>query len=906
MEGQFDLTCSGRSSKGRESFSCVLKCNPDLHDRDTIERMEGHLTTLIQAVVDDPERNISRLPLMPAAERECVLSACSAGTRASPIGWIAACIIGSRTRSREALDAVAVAMADRGGLSYRDLNARANQLARHLRDLGVGRAATVGVLAERSLDMVVALLGVLKAGAAYVPLDSESPARRLASMMTDAQIAVLLTHGTLCERLPAVPCPVVRLDADWQLIARQDMANPAVGVGPDDLAYVIYTSGSTGQPKGAENTHRGICNRLMWMQDAYGLDGSDRVLQKTPFSFDVSVWEFFWPLMTGATVVMARPGGHRDRDYLVDTIVAQRITTLHFVPSMLQAFIGAASLSRCQATLRRVICSGEALSLKLQQQFFDRLDVELYNLYGPTEAAVDVTHWRCRRESPSPTVPIGKPIANTRIHILDRHLQPVPVGVAGELHIGGVGVARGYRNRPELTAEKFITLSVGRHAPERLYRTGDLCRWLPDGNIEYLRRIDFQVKLRGFRIELGEIETVQSAHPQVQEAVVRLEQPGGNAQLVAWIVPRQAGEHTADNALRQFLRERLPDHMIPAGFVHLASLPLSPNGKVDRAALPLPHAAEPKVETSAPASDIAAWQRIAAIWRAVLARETIGAHDNFFDAGGHSLLLGDVQARLIEAFGRAPSMVEMFQFTTIDALAGFYTAQSAQPSASTVRHSDPATRSATPDIAIVGMAGRFPGAADVATLWRNLCDGVESISVFDAAQGAAAGVDAALLNDPDYVPAFGALADIEGFDADFFGFTPREAELADVQHRLLLECAWAALEDAGHDPQADGRRYGMFAGVGMSRYLLNNIMPHRGLIASADPYQLMLGNDKDFAPTRISYKLNLAGPSISVQTACSTSLVAVQLASRSLMARECDAALAGGCSVALPQDQGNL
>ena len=783
---------------------------------------------------------------------------------------------------------------------------RANQLAHHLRSLGVGRESAVGVLADRSLELVVALLGILKAGAAYVPLDPEYPPQRLASMMTDAQIAVLLTHGGLSEHLPAVPCPIVRLDADRRLLERHATSNPVTEVGPDDLAYVIFTSGSTGQPKGAENTHRGICNRLFWMQDAYALDGSDRVLQKTPFSFDVSVWEFFWPLMTGATLVMARPGGHRDRDYLVDTIANCRITTVHFVPSMLQVFLGASLLSRCKATLRRVFCSGEALPWKLQQQFFDRLDVELYNLYGPTEAAVDVTSWRCRPDSDLQVVPIGKPISNTRTYLLDRRLQPVPIGVAGELHIGGVGVARGYRNRPELTAEKFISHRFGQRAPERLYRTGDLCRWLPDGNIEYLGRIDSQVKLRGFRIELGEIETALAAHPEVKNAVVRLERTDGNAQLFAWIVPQHTNGAPLDGELRRYLRERLPEYMLPAGFISLASLPLSRNGKVDRAALRPPQAVKPSDEERAPPGS-AVEQRIAKIWREVLSAEKIGSNDNFFDLGGHSLLVGDVQTRLLEAFGKAPSMVEMFQFTTIQSLATFYReTQPPKPVAETSQEVHPAARRGAADIAIIGMAGRFPGAADVETLWRNLCQGVESITVFDAAQGEAAGVDAALLNDPNYVPAFGALADIDMFDAEFFGFTPREAELMDVQHRLLLECAWAALEDSGHDPQAEDRRYGVFAGIGMNRYLLNNLLPHRGLIEAADPYQLMLGNDKDFAPMRTSYKLNLNGPSVSVQTACSTSLVAVHMACRSLLARECDTALAGGCSVALPQDRGYL
>nr|QEO74258.1 condensation domain-containing protein [uncultured bacterium] len=903
MEGQFDLTWE--VVERRQALSCVLKYNPELFEAETIGRMEGHLATLIQAVVENPEQRISQLRLMAPAERERVLEAWQGAETAYPLErclhhWI-------EDQVERAPGRTAVVMADGSGgrLSYRELNARANRLARHLRAIGVERDTVVGVLAERSLDLVIALLGVLKAGAAYLPLDPDYPGQRLAFMMADAQVPVLLTHRALSERVPPSACTVVRLDADWPAIARHDAANPAVEVGPDDLAYVIYTSGSTGQPKGAENTHRAICNRLLWMQDEYALDASDRVLQKTPFSFDVSVWEFFWPLMTGATLVMARPGGHRDRDYLVDAIADHGVTTLHFVPSMLQVFLGAGSLSRCRASLRRVFCSGEALPMRLQQRFFDRLDVELYNLYGPTEAAVDVTHWRCRRDSDLPVVPIGKPIANTRIRLLDRNLQPVPIGVPGELHIGGVPLARGYRNRRELTAEKFIWHALDCRPAERLYRTGDLCRWMPDGNIEYLGRIDFQVKLRGFRIELGEVETALASHPGVADAVVRLELSDGDAQLAAWIVP-QPGERPSGAELRRFLNERLPDYMVPTAIASLASLPLSPNGKVDRAALPRPEPASPMVAKGI-VPRTAAEQRIADIWRGVLRTEKLGLYDNFFDLGGHSLLLADVQTRLAEAFGKAPPIVDMFRLTTVHALAGFYAVPEPAPPAARATADD---RRAAPegaaDIAIIGMAGRFPGAPDVETLWRNLCGGVESVTVFDAAQLAAAGVEPTLLRDPNYVGAFGALSDIESFDAGLFGFTPRELELMDVQHRLLLECAWVALEDAAHDPQAEDRRYGMFAGVGMNRYLLNNLIPHPGLIEAADPYQLMLGNDKDFAPTRTSYKLNLKGPSVSVQTACSTSLVAVHLACRSLLARECDAALAGGCSVTLPQDTGYL
>ncbi|HVR95586.1 MAG TPA: amino acid adenylation domain-containing protein, partial [Thermoanaerobaculia bacterium] len=432
-------------------------------------------------------------------------------------------------------------------LTYRELSRRANQLARHLQRLGIEPEMPVGIRAERSLELVVGLLGILKAGGAYVPLDPEYPQERLDYMVEDSGATVVLTDRLL------------RASRD------EDGEPPEVRASPDNLAYVIYTSGSTGKPKGAMNTHRGIANRLLWMQDAYRLDGADVVLQKTPASFDVSVWEFFWPLMTGATLALARPGGHRDGSYLVERIAEAGVTTLHFVPSMLRAFLETPGLERCRS-VRQVMASGEALTPDLEEKFFSLLDCELHNLYGPTEAAVDVTFWPCTGEGES--VPIGRPIANTRIHLLDGALEPVPVGVAGELYIGGVNLARGYAGRPALTAERFIASPTG--FGERLYRTGDLARYRPDGAIEYLGRVDHQVKIRGLRIELGEIEAALGQHPGVVQAVVIVL----NDRLVAYLV----GETVAASDLRTFLLRSLPEYMVPAVYVPLPAFPLTPSG----------------------------------------------------------------------------------------------------------------------------------------------------------------------------------------------------------------------------------------------------------------------------------------------------------------------------------------
>ena len=516
-----------------EGLICMAEYSTDLFDRATICRMLGHFETLLQAIVADPAQRIGELPILPAEEaKQVALAACGPQVDVP------------RDRSLHQFieqhvgltpDAPAVVF-ESASLTYAQLNSRANQLAHRLRKMGVGPDILVGICIERSIEMVVGLLAILKAGGAYVPLDPEYPRDRLGLMLADAEAPVLLTSESLLDVMPPHDVPTICLDRDWHTLATESTANPEVMTTGKNLAYVIYTSGSTGKPKGVPNVHEGIVNRLLWMQHAYQIDASDRILQKTPYSFDVSVWEFFWPLMTGACLVVAQPGGHKDPDYLVSLIQSQHITTLHFVPSMLRIFLETYGADRC-TSIRRVVCSGEALPFDLQQRFFERLAAELHNLYGPTEAAVDVTYWPCTPDSGRTSVPIGFPIWNTQIRILDPHLHPVPFSIPGELHIGGRQLARGYLKRPDLTAEKFIPDPFSSESGARLYKSGDLARMLPDGTVEYLGRIDHQVKIRGFRIELGEIESILASNPAVRDTVVvaREDQPG-DKYLVGYVV----------------------------------------------------------------------------------------------------------------------------------------------------------------------------------------------------------------------------------------------------------------------------------------------------------------------------------------------------------------------------------
>ena len=646
-----------------EGYSANLELSSDLFDADTASRLLEHLRVLLAAGVREPEQSVTDLQLMSPEERHRVLVAWNDTLKSRAEPQVLHRLIEAQVDRTP--DAVAVSF-EGAALSYRELDGRANQLARYLRARGVGPEVLVALCAERSLEMVVGLLGILKAGGAYVPLDPEYPRERLEYMLADASAPVVLTQARLAEGMPRGGATVVCLDSEWDAVARERTERLDVQVHPRGLAYVIYTSGSTGRPKGAMNTHAAICNRLLWMQEAHGLDASDRVLQKTPFSFDVSVWEFFWPLMTGARLVMARPGGHREPSYLTDTLSRERITTLHFVPSMLRPFLEEPGLASSCASLRRVFCSGEALPADLRDRFFSVLGAELHNLYGPTEAAVDVTAWPCAREDRRPSVPIGWPITNARMYVLDARLRPVPLGVAGELYIGGEPLARGYWQRPALTAERFLPDTVAAVPGARMYRTGDKARFLADGAIEYLGRLDDQVKVRGFRIELGEIEAALSQHPRVRSAAVTVrEDIPGDRRLVAYVVASSVGEVSE---LRDFLAMRLPEHMVPSTFVALEALPLSPSGKLDRRALPAPERSTLGDGTSYVAPRNALEQQLARIWADVLGVERVGMEARFFELGGDSILALQVIARARQA-GIHLTARQVFQHPTVAGLA---------------------------------------------------------------------------------------------------------------------------------------------------------------------------------------------------------------------------------------------
>ncbi|WLH81392.1 non-ribosomal peptide synthase/polyketide synthase [Pseudomonas sp. FP2335] len=647
---QFDLTLDTYEKSG--TLHAALTYANDLFDAPSIARMAEHWISLLRAMIADGQQRIGELPMLAAQDQQVLVHAWNHTAEAYPTERGIHQLIEDQVQRTP--HAPALVFGD-NRLTYAQLDARANQLANLLRERGVGPDVLVGICVERSIEMVIGLLAILKAGGAYVPLDPEYPRERLAYMIEDSGITLLLSQQRLLAQLPAEGLQVIALDQAASALDGYSTASPAVQVQALNLAYVIYTSGSTGKPKGAGNSHRALVNRLCWMQQAYALDGSDAVLQKTPFSFDVSVWEFFWPLMTGARLVVAAPGEHREPARLIETIGRHGITTLHFVPSMLQAFIHEPGVHAC-ASLKRIVCSGEALPLDAQTQVFAKLpQAALYNLYGPTEAAIDVTHWTCIDEG-ADSVPIGRPIANLATYVLDAQLNPVPAGVSGELYLGGTGLARSYHRRPALTAERFVPSPFA--DGERLYRTGDRVRQRADGVIEYLGRLDHQVKLRGLRIELGEIETRLMQHPAVREAVVLVQ---GGKQLVAYLV--HAHDEPVD--LKAWLLGSLPEYMVPTHFVALAKLPVTANGKLDRKALPLPDTA-PQQAYSAPQTSLQ--MALAAIWVDVLGVEQVGLDDNFFELGGDSIISIQVVSRARQA-GLRFSPRDLFQYQSVRTLA---------------------------------------------------------------------------------------------------------------------------------------------------------------------------------------------------------------------------------------------
>ncbi len=651
-----------------QSLSISIRYNAELFDHSSIVRFGKYFETLLGHVVMHPDVRLSGLAeLLAATGRDNQRLLVDFNQSETPYPDEVCIQRLFEDQVERTPDRIALTFENQQ-LTYAELNARANQVAHYLRSRGVGPEVPVAICMERCFEMLVALVGILKAGGVYVPIDPAYPKERLAFVLENAGARALLTMAPLRDRMPEKGVHLICLDSDRRSISGESCDNPPSLAAAGNLAYIIYTSGSTGQPKGVMVEHRGLSNTIQWLSQTLALTADDSTLLKTPITFDAAGREIFPTLLAGARLLIAEPNAHRDCRYIAEKIRDDSVSILHCVPSFLRLLVAEPAFADAVA-LRAVMCGGEALTPDIVAEFGRRSGAKLYNVYGPTETIIDSAYWLCDGSNSDSTVPIGRPIPNARIHILDGNLRPVPIGVAGELYIGGVSLARGYVNLPGLTAEKFIPDPLSKEPGKRLYKTGDLARYLPDGNIQYLGRGDYQVKIRGFRIELGEIEAALALHPSVSQAIVAVHEGArGERRLVSYVVSQPQCAPTAIE-LRSFLKDKLPEHMVPAVFMMLDSFPLTPNGKVDRRALPFPGDARPElgkafVEFRTPTEEL-----LADIWAQVLGVERVGIYDDFFDLGGHSLLATQVVSRIRETFQVEVPLRRLFETPTVAGLA---------------------------------------------------------------------------------------------------------------------------------------------------------------------------------------------------------------------------------------------
>jgi amino acid adenylation domain-containing protein len=905
LASKFDLSLSIEVDHGDDV--AVWTWNPDLFNQDTVLSLMRHFLALLQGLIQSQDQLAADLPL----NTQVTLARCEETyARSMPKPEAQTWLDLFDTQVKKTPQKIAVRFND-VALSYQTLHERVSVLSDALRGLGVRPEIKVALFVERSIDMIVSLLAIMRAGGTYIPLDPNYPAERLLWVLQDAQPAIILTQQSLRAHLPSTESLVLSIDEEhdltrMRLAASEALKLPALKLFDQNAAYVIFTSGSTGRPKGVQVTHAGLLNFLLSMQEAPGLTANDTLLAVTTISFDIAALELYLPLVTGAELVIAPREVALNAEALQSLISQRSVTHMQATPTAWRLLLDTNWTPPKQFT---IFCGGEALPQDLSYQLLSR-QITLWNLYGPTETTIwsavrKVTNVTDQRREA--TEPVGAPIRNTQIHILDERYNIQPIGFSGELVIGGDGLARGYLNRPDLTADQYRPDPLSPIPGARIYRTGDLARAQHDNRYEFLGRIDSQVKIRGHRIELGEIETSLREVAQLVEAVVlaREDNPG-DKKLVAYVLP-QSGTIISEQEIRTALRERLPDYMVPAHVITLDHLPQTPNGKIDRKALPKPEQkrlvnSEIKSRIKQSTNDVEA--SVLGIWREVLEREEIGLDDNFFDLGGHSLLLTRVYKVLTEKFSNQISLIALFQHPTVRSLsAKIADIQTHSPikslPAQTVNHVT------NQNIAIIGLSGRYPGSIDLTSFWNNLVQGHESIEFFSVDELIAAGIDPAEAVSPNYVPAHGSLSGIEEFDASFFGYTPAEARVIDPQQRLFLQTAWHALEHAGYAKHDPARAIGVFAGCGQNDYLINQVLPYLENHEDITAYQAILGNEKDFIATRVSYTLNLTGPSLNIQTACSTSLVAVHSACRSLVDGECDLAIAGGAAIRVPQVSGH-
>ncbi|MFI7207922.1 amino acid adenylation domain-containing protein [Micromonospora aurantiaca] len=892
-----DYDLRARVHRSADGLAIDWVFDPKIFDPPVIAQVAGHFAQLLAAALGDTRTPIAELAYL--GEEDLNAIRLRWNTERTP--YRRECVHRLIQEQAERTPAaVAVEFAGER-LTYADLDRRANRLARHLRSRGVAEGDMVGLCMDRSADQIVAVVAIFKAACVVVPLDAAYPVERLRMSVEDAGVRTVLTTGAPIPQFTDVT--EIRMDTEQAAIDACDDTDPDYPCTPDAAAYCIYTSGSTGRPKGVVVEHAALANIVAWHSDTWLVGVGVRTLLYSPISFDVSFHEIAAGLCTGATLVAVDEETRRNPIELLEFTRRERIAKWYTPFVTLQQIAQAARTVGPPTTLRELIVGGEVLRITPEiRDFARRTGCVIHNHYGSTECIDVATHTLSGDPAHWPSVaPIGRAnVHNMNLYILDDARQLVPLGVVGELYADGDSLSRGYQGRPELDAERFFPNPFAVQG-SRLYRMGDLGRYLPDGTIECLGRVDNQVKIRGFRVEVSDVEAVLARHPAVAECAVRAVTANGRAHLAAYAVAHDVRDRAGlPETLRAFLADRLPDYMVPVAVRLLDDLPLTPSGKLDVRALP-----DVRVDRRASAppkpSGLAEW--IARVWCEVLDLPTVDPGKSFFELGGDSISLVQVHQRIEAALGTTLPATALFRYPTIEALS-----EHLEGSGSPGRPERPArpSRDDGRDVAIIGMACRVPGADNIDEFWSNLRNGVESIAHPAGVEGANA--DGDQTPEMRFVPASAALDGIDLFDAGFFGYSPAEAAVIDPQQRLFLECAWEAIEDAG--AAVNGGRVGVFAGASLGTYLINNVLPAK---LGAKPYlshrhfddatdlRIEQGNSRDHLPTRVSFKLNLSGPSVNVQSTCSTSLVAVHLARQALLNGECDVALAGGVSIITPQ-----
>ena len=795
-------------------------------------------------------------------------------------------------------DAIAV-IYNGESITYAHLNQASNNLAAVIL-AQTPTSAIIGVGTHRCIETIISVLAILKAGKAYLPLDSDYPKDRLEQIITDSGIDTCIITKAQELFFEELPVNILLSDKTYPEVDSLTHIEKPTG------AYVLYTSGSTGKPKGVLMGHAALVNLLLWQKDNSASATGSRTLQFAPLTFDVSFQEIFATLTTGGTLVLINDDLRIDPVQLLQYIKSQSINRI-FLPFVVLQYLTESAIANdlIPAYLQEIMTAGEQLKITPQIiNFFKALPgCILYNQYGPTETHV-VTQLKLDGDASLwPFLPtIGTPINNTDIIILDETLHKLPEGETGELCVSGISLAEGYLNKPELTSEKFINWQENEHQTTRIYRTGDLARYLPDGNIEYLGRKDSQVKIRGNRVELGEIEVLLNQLENIRQAVViAQEDNSGQKRLLAYLVA--SGEQQSTDKVRQHLENHLPDFMLPSAYIWLDELPKTTSGKVDRKALPSSNFQRPELSTLYKAPSTPIEKNIASVWMNLLQLNKIGLDDNFFQLGGNSLLALKTIAELKQQYNYTIAVTKLYQYPTVGGLASLLS--DTNKSALLPIHKKNKDNNTNRDVAIIGMAGRFPGANTIDEFWELLVEGRETTSFFSVDE-IDKSIPSDVKNNSAYVKARGIIDKADEFDAEFFGFNPRSAELMDPQHRVFLEIAWEVLEKTGHLPQKYAGTVGVFAGCGYNTYYDNNVLTNPEIVEKTGHFQVRLLNEKDYIATRTAYQLNLQGSAVAVYAACSTSLLAVAQAVSSIRDGQCSVAIAGAASITSPIKSGHL